>query len=59
MHHRHLQKIILLTIKIRHPHVRPVLKVQTGKALSRVHQNRLPPQRQWESQDLFVGTVEK
>ena len=53
------QKTILLTIQIRHPHVTLGLKVQTGKALSRLHQHHLPPLHQWESQDLFVGTVEK
>ena len=59
MHRQHLKKIILLTIQIHHPRVRPGLKVQTDKALSRVHQHHLPPRRQRESQDLFVGTVEK
>ena len=52
-------EIILLTIQICHPCVRPGLKVQTGKALSRVHQHHLPPQHQRESQDLFIGTVKK
>ena len=52
-------KTILLTIQIHHLHVTSGLKVQTGKALSRLHQHHLPPPHQWESQDLFVGTVEK
>ena len=39
--------------------MRPGPKVQTGKTLSRVHLYHLPPRRQWESQDLFAGTVEK
>ena len=58
-HHQHLQRIILLMIQIHHPRVRPGLKLQTGKALSRVHLYHPPPRLQWESQDLFVGAVEK
>ena len=58
-HCRHLQKIILLTVQIHLPCTRPGLKVQISKALSRVHQDHLRPQRQREGQDLFVGTVEK
>ena len=59
MHCRHPLKTILLTIQIRHLCVTSGLKVQTGKALSRLHQHHLPPLCQWESQDLFVGTVDK
>ena len=59
MRHRHVQVIILLTIQFHHPRMRPGQKVQTDKASSRVHQNHLPPRRQWEGQDLFIGTVEK
>ena len=51
--HQHIQRIILLTIQIHHPHVRPGLKVQTGKELSRVHQRHPLPRHQWESQDLW------
>ena len=59
MHHRHPLKTILLTIQIYHPCLTSGLKVQTGKALSRLHQHHLLPLCQQESQDLFVGTVEK
>ena len=57
--HRHLRKIIMLTIPVHLPRMRPRLKVQTSEALSRAPQNRLRPQHQQENQDLFVGTVEK
>ena len=59
MRHRHPLKTILLTIQVCHLRVTPGLKVQTGKALSRLHQHHLPPLHQWKSQDLLVGTVEK
>ena len=55
----HSLKIILPTIQIHHLCVTPGLKVQTGKALSKLHWHRLLPLQQWKSQDLFVGTVEK
>ena len=55
----HPLKTILLTIQIHHLCMTPGLKVQTGKALSRLHQHHLLPLHQWKSQDLFVGTVEK
>ena len=54
-----MRKIILLTIPIHLPRMKPGLKVQTSNVLSRAPQNHLRPQHQGKSQDLFAGTVEK